>query len=182
MNERLDEALGTLRALVRFDLRTLFDGNSSLLPVAMWPEAAAVAVTSITSREIWSGAGSDRVLVGIEHTVKLSDRVRALELALKEMGALTDPQPRTDLDQLSDRELIERVEYHIINSPNEGHEPGHYWGVMSNEQIDADFERLCASYDLLRPGKRAARAAAEPAQRFCLPQREIRHQRRPQRP
>jgi hypothetical protein len=167
MADRLEEVLGTLRSLVAFDLKSIFDEHHSLLPVQLWPQEACLAVKDLTSRELFAGTGKDRVLIGVRHTVRLSDRVRALELALREAGLLhPDRMPVTDLDQLTDRELIERVEYHVINNPS--NEPGHYWGVMSDEQIDADFARLVTAYRALRPNVviDARNPSADDAQRL----------------
>jgi hypothetical protein len=168
-SDRLAEIIETLGALCRFDIRALYDEHSSLLPVAAWPAEASLAIVGLTSRELFVGPPSERVLVGVEHKLRLSDSVRALELALRELGALAPdrlPPEERDLDSMSDRELIQRVEYHIIHNPK--FDPGHYWGAMSEEAIDEDFARVCASYDLMRPGMRE-KSSPEPVQRYLPP-------------
>jgi hypothetical protein len=61
--QRLTELINTLTAMAHFDPRSLFDTNNSLKPVQLWPREAALAVSAITSRELFAGSGQDRVQV-----------------------------------------------------------------------------------------------------------------------
>jgi hypothetical protein len=141
-HDRLTETLATLRSLVAFDIRTLFDDRGSLLPAQLWPSEASLAITSIVSRELFQ----DGRLVGVEHRAKFSDRVRALELSLKELGALVEREPPpTDPDEMSDAELAARIrELHGPTGP-------HSWEAAEPERIDADMRSLISAYRLLRP-------------------------------
>jgi hypothetical protein len=51
MTEHVDEILSTIRALVSFDVRALYDDNSALKPVALWPVGASLRIW--TSRTSW---------------------------------------------------------------------------------------------------------------------------------
>lgn len=187
-HDRLAETLETLRSLVAFDTRTLFDENGSLLPAQLWPREASLAVTSIVSRELFS----EGRLVGVEHRVRLSDRVRALELALKEMGSLAGraPPPET-LEEMTDAQLISVIyEVKGVSSALEAAGSTINWQNASPEQIDQDYTKITAYYDLLRPSRRssAALSSPAPAQRM-LPsptpdvlRRQMQPQRRPLRP
>jgi hypothetical protein len=154
VSERLDEILSTLRTLVSFDVRTLFDNNSALLPVALWPAGASLAVSSIQSRELFSGYGDNRVLIGVKHNVKLSDRVKALQLAMAEAGLLTDrpPPPGREpigavtyevIEQMTDAELAHRL---VATALSRAGTPSP-WEDATDAEIDADFAKIVACYD-----------------------------------
>jgi hypothetical protein len=163
VTSRTDEVLETLRSLVKFDMRALFDGNNSLLPPSLWPQEAALAITSIVSREIWSGSGQDRTLVGIEHKLRLSDRIKAVELALKELGMLTDRQPPTNPDDMTDQQIA-HVLYEVVSSRVPAG-----WEHKTDEEIDRDFARIVAAYDERRPGIREHATKSPPAVVRMLP-------------
>jgi hypothetical protein len=161
MTDHAAEVLETLRNLVKFDLRTLFDGNNSLLPPALWPQEAALAITSITSREIWSGTGQDRTLVGIEHKLRLSDRIKAVELALKEAGVLSPdrvPPEELEPDDMSDAQIMQRLRelYRVDNRKSR-------WATATDAEIDSDFAEICEAYDERRPGVRSNATETTPA-------------------
>jgi hypothetical protein len=168
MTSRADEVLEKLMGLVRADPRSMFDENNAVLPPELWPDEIASCITSFTSRDIWT---PDRVLIGRAWTVKLSDKIRALELTLRESGLLNPNKlPPRDLDDLSDRELITRVEYCIVNGGRV--DIATSWAVLSDEQIDKDFQKIVDTYDKLRPGVRlnsAPESPAEPRQRYLPP-------------
>jgi hypothetical protein len=157
-DDHLSETLRVLRNLCSFDIRSLYDEHSSLLPVACWPPEASLAIVGVTSREIFSGSGAERCLVGIEHKIRLSDRVRALELALRELGALApDRIPPQDIEQMSDREIV-KVIYEIHGTGGALKAAGSTldWQEASDDQVDEDYQRITALYDLLRPHVRHA--------------------------
>jgi hypothetical protein len=148
--QRLTELINTLTAMAHFDPRSLFDTNNSLKPVQLWPREAALAVSAITSRELFAGSGQDRVLIGVEHTVKLSDRTKALELSLRELGAFADRiPPPSDPSQMTDAELIRTVEYHLVD----GHTASK-WEAMSDAQVIEDYRRITEAFDRRCPGAR----------------------------
>jgi hypothetical protein len=140
-----EEILRKLRSLVSFDLRSLFDTNNAVLPVAEWPDEASLVVTNISSRELFDGAGPDRVLIGVEHKVRLSDRIRAVELAMKQQGLFAEPpaDPADDhrpVDQLTDAELADRIARH----------PPSFAGELTPAMIDARFEANDTAYRTAR--------------------------------
>jgi hypothetical protein len=168
-HDRLTATLATLQSLVAFDVRTLFDDRGSLLPAQLWPSEASLAITSIVSRELFS----EGRLCGVEHRVKLSDRTKAVELALKELGSFADPVPLPEtVDEMSDAELAARIrELHGPTGP-------HSWETAEPEAIDRDMARLIAAYRLLRPdafidAKNPAQGAPQrllsPPSPECLP-------------
>lgn len=170
MSARLDEILETLRGLVRFDVRTLFDEHGALLPPKSWPAEGVMAVSSLTSRELFVGAGKDRALIGVQHTVKLSDRVRALELALRELGTLAPdcaPLPET-LEEMTDKQII-RI---IVDARDTGAALKAAGSTLdwlddatAPKAIDEDFRRITAAYDLLRPNVRLWPVSEKPWRR-----------------
>jgi hypothetical protein len=167
---RIDEILDTLRSLVRFDVRTLYDANNALKPVQLWPKEASLAVAAITSRELFAGSGDNRVLIGVEHSVKLSDRTRALQLAMTEAGLFAERlPPPADPAEMSDSDLIRTIEYHVIDGNHASR-----WETMTDAQIDYDFAKIVACYDERRPGAREhaatpPHAPVPPGQRLLPP-------------
>jgi phage terminase small subunit len=90
----LEQALDPDRSLVEMarvafsDIRELFDEKGNFLPIKQWPEdiARAVAGVEVVKKNVTSGDGKvDDVL-----KVKLWDKGRSLENALKKHGHLTD--------------------------------------------------------------------------------------------
>jgi hypothetical protein len=186
----VEEILQTLRSLVNWDVRSLFDERTDAVrPPSKWPAEASLAVTGVTSRELYAGSGPDRILVGVERTLRFSDRIRALHLAMQEAGLFAERiPPPADPAEMTDAELIRTVEYHVL----EGHTASK-WETMSDAQIDHDFSLICAAYDARRPGARqshpeppqrprsAPAARALPCPRLSVPPRKTPRHSRPQR-
>jgi hypothetical protein len=145
----VDEILQTLRSLVRWDARTIFDEHSNaLLPPSRWPAEASLAITSVTSRELYAGSGANRILVGMEHSVRFSDRIRALELAMREAGLFADRLPLTDPSEMTDQQIA-HVLYEVVSSRAPAS-----WENKTDAEIDADYARITTCYDERRPGVR----------------------------
>jgi hypothetical protein len=108
---RREDVVGKLEALVSFDPRELFDDASALKPVAEWSANSSLSIAGITSRELFSGKGADRRLIGVEHRVRFADRGKAICAALAELGPPA-PDPADDrrpASQLTDAELSDRI-------------------------------------------------------------------------
>ena len=85
--ERVDAEL--LRILT-VDIGSLYDEEGQLLPLKEMPEDARRAVASIDTEENFAGQGEERTQIGLTRRVKLSDKVRAIELAMRRLGLLKD--------------------------------------------------------------------------------------------
>lgn len=95
-----DWVLRTLAAEKTADLAAIFDDEHNLRPISDWPMVFRTGlVVGVESIEEYAGTGKDRVSVGMVRKVKLSDRVRHIELigkhvdvqAFREQRALTGP-------------------------------------------------------------------------------------------
>lgn len=63
------------------DLNDIIDEDGKLKPVHEWPVIWRKGlVAGIEVEELWEGRGEDRERIGLLHKVKLSDRVKRLEL------------------------------------------------------------------------------------------------------
>ena len=98
-----EKILGEIRALGTYDIRTLFNENGGLKPISEWPDDVARAVSALEISEEFDGSGSDRVQTGWLKKVKTVDRLKALEMAAKNLAMLTEKHEvkgELTLDQL----------------------------------------------------------------------------------
>lgn len=95
-----DWVLRTLATEKEADLADLYDAEGRLKPVNEWPMVFRTGiVVGVESLEEYEGAGKDRRLIGFTRKVKLSDRIKHLELigkhvnvqAFREQLGLSDP-------------------------------------------------------------------------------------------
>jgi hypothetical protein len=82
--------LHELRSMAFCDVRKIFKDDGSLTDPAMWPDAVAKVIDGLEVVEEFSGRGAERTQVGWTKKVKLSSRLRALELLMKNLNMLTD--------------------------------------------------------------------------------------------
>jgi len=73
----IENILSALNSIQDFDIRELYDGEGNLLPMKQWPATARFSVNSIKPTE-WG------------HELKLSDRLKAIELAGKHKAMFTE--------------------------------------------------------------------------------------------
>ena len=74
------------------DVADLYDDNNNLLPVSEWPEIWRKGlVAGVDVEEIFDGYGKDRVKIGETVKIKVSDRVRRLELIGKHVDVQAFP-------------------------------------------------------------------------------------------
>jgi phage terminase small subunit len=87
---KADDVLRTLLRLLNSDIRQAFKEDGSLKPIHELPEDVALAIASIETDELFDGQGRDRTQVGVTRKVKFWNKERAVELAMKHLGLLTD--------------------------------------------------------------------------------------------
>lgn len=87
---KADDVLRTLLRLLGSDLRQAFGADGCLLPIHDLPDDVAAAIAGVEVDELWEGRGEERRQVGVTRKVKFWDKGRAVELALKHLGLLTD--------------------------------------------------------------------------------------------
>lgn len=88
------------------DLADLYDDKGDLKPVEQWPEIWRKGlVTGIDVEVLFDGFGNDRRQIGTVKKIKLSDRVRRLELIGKhiKVNAFQESVHHTGLDALGER-------------------------------------------------------------------------------
>lgn len=96
------------------DVADLYDDDGNLLPVKQWPKIWRQGlVAGMDVEALFEGSGADREHVGNIIKVKLSDRVKRLELIGKHIGvqAFKEVVEHKGLDGLADR--LERASRRI---------------------------------------------------------------------
>jgi phage terminase small subunit len=86
----LDRIVTELSRVAFLDVRKIFDSEGNLKKPQDLDDETAAAVAGLEVEELWEGRGDDRERVGSLHKVKLSDKVRALEIFLRYLGQLKD--------------------------------------------------------------------------------------------
>ena len=91
---------------VEADLADLFDEKNKLKPIDQWPEIwRRGLVAGVDTEELFEGSGEGRKQIGVVRKLRLSDRVRRLELIGKhiKVNAFQENVHHTGLDALGDR-------------------------------------------------------------------------------
>lgn len=104
--ERIDIELARI---ISSDLRRLFGANGEMLPPAQWPDDIASAVAAVEVSERFEGVGESRRSVGHTKKIKVWDKTTALELGMKRLGLLDDPQINLTFNNISERQLDARL-------------------------------------------------------------------------
>lgn len=102
------------------DVSDIFDEDGTLKPVWKWPEVwRRGLIAGIEIEKLYEGRGKERVQVGTLTKVKISDRVRRLELIGKHVGvqAFKEKVEHSVADPLAD--LLAQVQGRTIK-PKEG--------------------------------------------------------------
>ena len=90
-SEWMDEAiLGEIRFLARFDIRRLYKDDGTLKNIAELDAQTARAVAAVEVDEIFEGSGAERQQVGETKKIKLWDKLKALDMAARNRGLVTD--------------------------------------------------------------------------------------------
>ncbi|TAU22555.1 terminase small subunit [Rhizobium leguminosarum] len=109
-----DWVLQRLAGEATADLADLYADNGSILPVEEWPLVWRQGlVAGIEVEELYEGKGEDRKQVGIVRKLRLSDRMRRLEMIGKHVAvnAFQDVVSSKDLSSLAER--LERAQVRV---------------------------------------------------------------------
>lgn len=101
-----DWVLKRLAEEAEADLSDLYDENNNLKPIHEWPKIWRQGlVAGVEVDELWEGHGDDRMQIGVVKKVRLSDRVKRLELIGKHVrvNAFQDVVEHKGLDGLAER-------------------------------------------------------------------------------
>ena len=82
----VQRVLTELKSISFSDIRQIFGDNHELKPVSEWPEEIARMLSGIEVDEL----KEDGIKIGLIKKVKLVDKIRAIELMMKNMNMLTD--------------------------------------------------------------------------------------------
>lgn len=96
-----DWVLRRLHEEATADLAALFNDQGGMRPIGEWPETFRRGlVVGIESFEEYAGRGDERVAVGMVRKIKLSDRIKHVELIGKhvDVGAFRDRVEHTGKD------------------------------------------------------------------------------------
>ncbi|MGO4508022.1 terminase small subunit [Bradyrhizobium sp. 2TAF36] len=88
------------------DLADLYDERGDLKPIELWPEIWRQGlVAGVEIDALYEGSGEDRIQVGLVKKIKLSDRLRRLELIGKHVrvNAFQDQVAMSGVEGLADR-------------------------------------------------------------------------------
>lgn len=109
-----EKAILQLERMVMFDVRRLFHPNGSPKEITELDDETATVVAGLEVVEQYEGSGKDRVFTGYLKKYKLSDRLSAVNTALKMFGKLSDRVEHTGKDggpiqtELTDNEAARR--------------------------------------------------------------------------
>jgi phage terminase small subunit len=113
-----DWVLKRLAAEADADIADLYDDSGALLPVTEWPLIWRQGLVSgVDIEELYEGAGEDRQNIGRVLKLRMSDRVRRLEMIGKHIAvnAFQDTIEIKGLDQLAER--LERAHARTSGEP-----------------------------------------------------------------
>lgn len=98
-----EKILKEIRELAFFDIRKILGTDGSVLPVNEWPDEIARAVLGVEISEIHGGREEGGLVIGSLKRIKMIDKLKALEMAAKNLSLLTDKheiKTQITLDQL----------------------------------------------------------------------------------
>jgi len=84
------QLLGTLRDLAFCDISQAYNDDGSVKPFSQWSQAAKRAISEIKVDELWEGRGDEKHQVGITKKLKFVDKIKAIEILMKNLGILVD--------------------------------------------------------------------------------------------
>ncbi len=82
--------LAEIRTIGLVNIREAFREDGTLKPIADIPDHILRCVEGIEVDELFDGVGQERAQVGVTKKIKMASKLKALELALKQAGLLTD--------------------------------------------------------------------------------------------
>jgi phage terminase small subunit len=86
----VETALAEIRLIMSADVRQLYHPDGTIKSVDEWPESIARAVAAVEVDEISLGSGTDRRVVGQTKKIKLWDKIKSLELAMRNLSLLIE--------------------------------------------------------------------------------------------
>lgn len=82
--------LDELRKIGTVDIRQAYNDDGALRDMRDMPAEVAACIVGVETLEEWSGKGESRELIGYTRKVKFSDKIRGIELLMKNLGMLID--------------------------------------------------------------------------------------------
>lgn len=82
----LDEVVGVLANMLRFDMADLYNADGSLKPIHDMPKEARLMIHELESDELFSGYGKEREMIGYSKKVKTYSKSDAIEKLMKHLG------------------------------------------------------------------------------------------------
>jgi phage terminase small subunit len=121
---KAEHVLEQLRRLVHYDPAEFYDADGNMKPIHEIPAHARSAIAGLETDEIFEGRGEERVKVGETKKLKLSNRLDAVQTAMRHLGLLKDrdggsggdrailmivdgPQAQAIIDRIASRKTIE---------------------------------------------------------------------------
>jgi phage terminase small subunit len=93
-----DDVLVGLAEIASVDIADIFDEDNALRPLRSIPAHVRKAIAGIEVEELFEGRGKDREHIGRNRKLKLSDKVRALEILARHHKLLTEKVELTGAD------------------------------------------------------------------------------------
>jgi len=87
---KADEVINELKKIAFLDIRGAFTEQGMLRDLSDIPEDVAHAIGGIEVNELYEGSGGEREKIGYTKKIKLSDKVRSLELLGKHLKLFTE--------------------------------------------------------------------------------------------
>jgi len=85
-----DDVINELKKIAFLDIRGAFTDQGMLRDLSDIPSDVAHAMAGIEVMELYDGRGNDREKIGYTKKIRLSDKVRALEMLGKHLNIFTD--------------------------------------------------------------------------------------------
>jgi phage terminase small subunit len=82
----LDKIIVELSHISFFDIGKIYDTEGRLRPLHTLTQAVRAGIAGVESEELYAGSGEERIAYGMQRKVKITDRVRAMELLAKLLG------------------------------------------------------------------------------------------------
>lgn len=114
INELIAEQINKIKLDVSFvikellkhatiDISDAYDEDGVLKPISEMPEPLRKAIVGIETEEEFSGTGEDREQTGFTKTIKLTDKIKAIELLGKHLKMFTDIHEIPGLEGLAEQ-------------------------------------------------------------------------------
>lgn len=98
-----EKILKEIREIGFFDIRKILNPDGTVMPVDQWPSEVAKAVSGVDISEIHGGREEGGMVIGNLKKIKMVDKLKALEMAAKNLSLLTEKHEvkgKITLDQL----------------------------------------------------------------------------------